>query len=283
MKKILVPTDFSECSKHAVRYALAMAKKFENAELFFVHSIVLGKLIPDQNVTKGVAYGNVIDSIELGLQMFDDFLKEFDLDGIEYHRHLIRGRADWAITEFANTKGMDLVVIGTHGRSGLIEWSVGSVTQKVLRGVQCPIIAVKEFEGDLEIKNIVFVSDFAEESKQVFRDIAKFAEKFNARLHLLNIDTPNYFTEIPMLIKSSMKEFAEEYSGEVEMHRSGSWNIERGVETFLRDEIKADLVALSTHGKQRWRDAFFRSVAEGVVNHVNVPVLVKKIDPEDMA
>lgn len=283
MKKILVPTDFSECSKHAVRYAIELSKRIENSELYFVHSIVLGKLIPDENASKGVAYGNVLDNIEIGLQMLDDFLNEFDLEGVAYHRRLIRGRADWAITEFANSKGMDLVVIGTHGRSGLTEWTVGSVAQKVLRGVECPVLAVKEFEAPLELKNIVFVSDFDEESKHVFRDVAKFAQKFNARLHLLNIDTPNYFTEIPMLIKSSMEEFAKEYPGEIEMHRSGSWNIERGIETFLRDELKADLVALSTHGKQRWRDVFFRSVAEGVVNHVNVPVMVKRIDPDDMS
>jgi len=92
----------------------------------------------------------------------------------------------------------------------------------------------------------------------------------------LNVDTPGYFLEISSIIKSDMKDFAKLSPGNTHIHRISAWNVERGIEKFI-NEVSADLVVIPNHGRKGFKYLFVNSIAEGVVNHLKVPVLTTRV------
>jgi len=255
MKKILIPTDFSDCSKVGVLTAISLAKRL-NSDIYFFHS-----RRPEEEDS----------SIKM-----EELINELDLKGLSVTCIEKEGNAQRNIRNFIEEANIDLVVMGTHGLNGIKEWSIGSFTQKMVRLSPCPVLVVKKPLEDINFKNIVFLSNFDKKASPAFEWTVQFSNNFNSKLHLLNIDTLNYFTEIPFLIKEAMDEFELMYNGPSEKHRIKSWNIEGGLKKFLKEQ-KVDLVVVPTHGKKGLMGLLFDSVAEGLANHLEYPVLTIKM------
>ena len=100
---------------------------------------------------------------------------------------------------------VDLIVMGSHGASGFKEMFIGSNAEKVVRNSEIPVLIIKKEAGDFEVKKFVFASDFADEIKKPFAKVVEFANKFDAELHLVMINTPSSFkpTHIANEIMSS--------------------------------------------------------------------------------
>lgn len=143
IKKILVPTDFSETSKFAMQYAIEFAKSF-NAELEIVHVIfdesqIVAFYLPQ------VTFQNLDQELEESAKkQMDDFLASFpDLQGITYTVKMLKGTAFLEIINEAKEANVDLIIIGTHGRSGIEHVLFGSTAEKVVRKAPCPVFTVK--------------------------------------------------------------------------------------------------------------------------------------------
>lgn len=142
IKRILYPTDFSDPSACALHYAAEMAKKFD-AELVMLHvlldeSQMVSFYLPQLTVK------NLSKDMEDGARAkMDEFIKETTaLDGIEYTCEMVKGIADDEIIKYANANAIDLIVIGTHGRTGLEHVIFGSTAEKVVRTAKCPVLTV---------------------------------------------------------------------------------------------------------------------------------------------
>lgn len=143
IKKILCPTDFSDTSKKALEYAIKFAKVF-NAELEVLHvqldeAQVVAFYLPEatlKNVEKELA--------ESTKQQLEDFCNNFrhDLEKINYNKKIIKGVPHIEIIEEAKAINADMIVIGTHGRSGFEHVLFGSTTEKVIRKAPCPVLTV---------------------------------------------------------------------------------------------------------------------------------------------
>lgn len=144
LRKILLPTDFSETSKEALKYAMSMAKEY-SAEMTVLH------VINEQLLTEGLNLPRVISmqSIEKELckeaeRQMDDFFKETGgAEGIKIKKAVIKGKPFLQIIRYAKENDIDLIVIGTHGRSGLEHIIFGSTAEKVVRKAPCPVLSVK--------------------------------------------------------------------------------------------------------------------------------------------
>ena len=88
---------------------------------------------------------------------------------------------------------IDLIVMGSQGASGLQEMFIGSNTEKVVRRSKIPVLVIKKEVDDFVVDNIIFASDFNKESKSTFHRVVHFAELFNAKVHLLYINTIHNF------------------------------------------------------------------------------------------
>ncbi len=140
LERILVPTDFSDCSKQAIKYACELAKRF-GAELHLLHVV--------QPLTTHVSYGPPIPDAELfhHEQPAREELEALAESGLEHvsrvERSIRTGTSFLEIVRCAKDTDVDLIVIGTHGRTGLAHALIGSVAEKVVRKAPCPVLTVR--------------------------------------------------------------------------------------------------------------------------------------------
>jgi nucleotide-binding universal stress UspA family protein len=145
-KKILVPVDFSTCSGAALDYALRLGKEL-GAELEVVHAFEIPTFVPPHVV---VVMGEVEASLSEhaereARQQLEAFLQSHGV-GKETKRELLLGPPALTVLERLSSNNVDLVVMGTHGRTGLSRWVMGSTAEKILRGAPCPVLTVRTKE-----------------------------------------------------------------------------------------------------------------------------------------
>lgn len=148
LKRILVPTDFSEFSHHALTYAVAFAEKF-GAELHLLHVVQdIGVLVPDL-VTAAPPMMPSVDQMSTAARgALDRLAQEKQLDRLPLHKHVSQGTPFYEIIRLAKEADIDLIVMGTHGRSGLTHVLMGSVSEKVVRKAPCPVLTVRHPEHE---------------------------------------------------------------------------------------------------------------------------------------
>jgi nucleotide-binding universal stress UspA family protein len=144
-KKILVPTDFSEYSDKALQKALDIAKE-EGSEIFLFH------VIHEDFQTCVVDYCFTVDEIEaIKGRMFkgatENMQKELDKlslsKEVKVSTDVRNGIPYEEILKFQEEKGVDLIVISSHGRSAIKTYLMGSVTSRVLKRAKCEVLLVK--------------------------------------------------------------------------------------------------------------------------------------------
>jgi len=139
--KILAPTDFSELSQAGVRYALELAKAVK-AEVTVYHVVSQGELMQYYNELPVRPLLHPVDTYQKAISRFmKTHFADLTAD-VKVHEKVEMGIAEKNIVNLAEEKGMDLIVISTHGRTGLSHMVVGSVTEKVVRLARCPVLSI---------------------------------------------------------------------------------------------------------------------------------------------
>ena len=143
-KRIIVPIDFSDCSKRALEYAAATARA-HSSKLTILHVFEESFVKPYVNAANSEEEANeIIKEIErVNDSKYDEFLKTIGLEGVDYEKLLIKGIPETEIVEIAMEQQANLIVMGTHGRSGIKHLLIGSTAEEVVRTVHCDIIIVK--------------------------------------------------------------------------------------------------------------------------------------------
>lgn len=274
MKRILVPTDFSEHAEHALKAAAIIAKK-NNGEIFLLHLLELPSQMSDA-VTGGGSIPEVMLFIKKANETLQKIQKQPYLDGISVSASVQFEKAFNGVLSFNKKNKIDLIVMGSHGTSGIEEILIGSNTEKVVRLSDVPVLVIKKDVGELKFKNFVFASDFSKEIKKPFKKMVEFAEIFDANLYLVMICTPNSF-KTTINAEKTMKEFVEKYDiKNYSLHIFNDANIENGITNFAKT-IDADLIGMSTHGRTGLSHFFNGSISEDLVNHTTKPIITFKI------
>lgn len=149
IRKILVPVDFSECSVAAVQHALALCDAL-GAEALVLHTYdVPSFLTPNVVVFAGEFEAPLMEHAD---KLAHDQLARFlEVHGFAAHPRLksriVAGPPGPTILDVAESDKPDLLVIGTHGRTGVARMLMGSTAEKVLRSAPCPVLAVKASES----------------------------------------------------------------------------------------------------------------------------------------
>lgn len=275
MKKILVPTDFSEHAEYALKVAAQIAKK-NNGEIVLLHMLEL----PTQNVDfvsgGGGDIPEVMFFIRKARERFEEVKDSPYLEGIPVTEAVQFERAFEGIIKASKVHNIDLVVMGSHGTSGVQGFFVGSNTEKVVRTSDVPVLVVKRELDIKEISKFVFASDFKEEVKKPFEKAIAFARAFGAKMDLLLINTPGHFLsteESEKRITNFLKAFdMPEYS----MHVYNDYSVEKGVLNFAK-RTDADLIGVGTHGRTGISHYLNGSIGEDIVNSAVRPVITFKI------
>lgn len=139
LKKILVPMDFSDCSKKALQYAIPLARQF-GAELELVHVVEPYPSIPEMGPVEVETLQDARTTLEATRRTIGE--------GVRAHASLRSGAPYVEIVEAASELGTDLIIISTHGHKGLTRMLLGSTTEKVVRHAPCPVLIVRESERE---------------------------------------------------------------------------------------------------------------------------------------
>jgi nucleotide-binding universal stress UspA family protein len=192
--------------------------------------------------------------------------------GVKVKTELRIGNAFHGIHNIIVNHHVDLVVMGTSGKSKFEEVLVGSNTEKVVRYSKCSVLTVHEKPNDINFKNIVYATSLSDREKLFARVVMKAQEMYGSTIHLVRINTPSIF-QPDHVVKKAMGVFASNLRlKNYTINTFGDYNEEQGIINFAAS-VKADMIAMATHGRTGIGHILAGSIAEDVVNHASKPVL----------
>jgi nucleotide-binding universal stress UspA family protein len=276
MKSILVPVDFSEQAKYAAKAASDIAK-ISNAKIYLLHMLELPTGVIDPS-----SYGSSSNTptallfLKRAHEKFEEFKKLPFLKGLDVEDSVQFHKAFDGIIEESEKQKVDLIVMGSKGTSGLEEMLVGSNTEKVVRNSKIPVLVIKNEIDNFKIENIVFASNFEKKNKVSFQKILDFASLFNARIHLLKINTINNF-ETTKESSDAIRNFINNYDlGDYTLNIYNDISVESGIINFA-SVIDADVILINTSGRKGLSYLFTGSIGKDISNHAELPVITFKV------
>ena len=303
IETVLVPTDFSDESLKAVAYARALLNYFPGiVHLVYVHDIDFAYAVPALLTSSPLISGA---EVEQRLRKdLNKLAKQFELPGSTAERHVRTGRAYRQICEVASKVRAELIVIATHGRTGLRRLMLGSTAERVVQHAPCPVLVVRERERDfldrgkgksaaqttLHIAGILVPIDFSDSSREGLLYAISFARRFGANLILLHAiqvqpfipaqgHTVHERMPAPGVIERAARLRARKFIKQIDFAGvTYEMEIQSGqpAQEICRfaEAANVELIITSTHGQTGLAHALIGSTAEHVVRYAHCPVLV---------
>ena len=272
MKNILVPTDFSENCTKAAHLGIKMAKLY-NAEIHFLHLMTTPVDWIKLDKLKEERYPATVKQIGIAKSKLRELEKIAQQQSLECRRFLKFDSGQKGVLEHSGHFHHDFIITGSSGTKGIVREITGSNVEKIVRKANTAVIVIKDEEVVFPFKNIVFVSDFKEDITNAFKQVISIANKCEARIHLLRINTETDFNSIELglnPIEQLLLKFPELKNYSMAVYNEPS--VETGINTFVKQQ-PVDLIAMVTHGKRGFLSLFSKSIAEGVTNHSTLPVM----------
>ncbi len=295
IKKILFPTDFSECAEHAFAHAAELAAHFD-AEVHVFHTRIrpfsyypalkhlldeAEELEEQENLPHDVSAEKTLKA-PLGDQVIVISAEKSGLSAYE------------EILDYAEEHDIDLIVMGTHGRRGPRRFLIGSTAERVVRMSSCPVLTLRDDAPSMSAENmrhLLVPVDFSEHSMEAVRYAAELATVWNARITLLHVIEeailPTVYGVEPVAV-FPVDHLLEESRKELDKLRAARFDEDAPVDTKVivghaatsisdyADEVEADLIVISTHGLTGVKRFLMGSVAEHVVRSSHCAVLTVK-------
>ncbi|MBR9853510.1 MAG: universal stress protein [Algicola sp.] len=273
MKSIIVPVDFSNQSKQALKVAASLAKQHE-AELLVLHMLELSPAIMGESGY--ISQEQVVHLIKLGEKRFADFLEQPFLKDIKVIPVIKHYKVFSEVNEVAEKHNADLIVMGSHGADGLQEIFIGSNTERVVRTADVPVLVIKGNIAEFKPKSFVFASDFEEESVPALKKAKAMADLFGAELQPVYINTPGDEFLSNKDANDKISKFLHLANLGLEVEIYNDYTVEKGVLNYS-DSVSADLIGIPTHGRRGLAHFFMGSIGEDIANHSETPVITFKI------
>ncbi len=275
IKTILVPFDFSKHSENAFKVAAQIAKK-QDAQIVAVHMMGLhsANLIKENNSMDGLFF------IKLTEKRFEEFLDQEYIEGLNVKttvkNYTVFSELDAVAKEFS----ADLIVMGSHGSSGLQEVFVGSNTEKVVRTATVPVLVIKN-GSDFTAKTAVFACDYKLDSVVVFQNAIHLFDLLGLTTKLVYINLPNEHYKSTREIEKQIVDFLIHQDVGYQILPEAvtiyaDYTVEDGVFNYAQ-KIKADIIGIPTHGRQGLAHFFSGSISEDIANHSKLPVVTFRI------
>mgnify|MGYP000040812528 CR=1 FL=1 len=275
MKTIIVPVDFSTYSENALKVAANIAKT-QHAEIVTVHMMGMSDAVisKEDNSMEGMFH------LKLTQKRFEEFLDKDYLEGITIHQTVKNYTIFSELDDVAKEHNGDLIIMGSHGSSGLSEMFVGSNTEKVVRTATVPVLVIKE-ETNFNAKKAVFACDYKLESIAVFKKATNLFKALGMEVNLVFINLPGESYLSTSAIDQRIVDFLIHLDGQGKILPEditiySDYTVEKGIFNYAQ-KIKADVIGIPTHGRRGLAHFFSGSISEDIVNHSKLPVLTVKI------
>jgi len=274
MKKILIPTDFSDEACQAVDFGIEMALNNKlMIKLVHVYEYPMSTAYtsldvggPDPMESEFVI--KMINQSKINLEETTQMIRD---RGVQVEQELKIGNPFVNLSNEMDEAGYELVVMGSKGSSGIQEMLIGSNTEKVVRHSKCPVVTIKQPTHIEDINSIVFASNFKGEDPNMILHLKQLQAFFKAKLHFLRVNTLNDF-EPDRYSKKRIHKWLENQMFDNYDLRIYNDKVEEDGIIHYAEEIDADMLAIGTHGRTGLSHIFRGSLAEDVVNHAKRPI-----------
>ena len=291
INQILVPTDFSDNAQHAVDYAVDLAKRC-SAKLHLLHTpVVPTYLLMDLSYSPGPeAVTRILNDSQEAL---DAQAKTIADAGVELFTAIREGTVHEVIRDYAKEHDVDLVVVGTHGRTGVSKLMYGSVTERVIKTVHTPILVVPPGGHEKPPTTIVIAYDFSGPAKRAAEVARAIHGVFGGSLHLVHsyLDVWGEYTDRGAVVGEAAEKRREALRlGLQEMLEADSKEIfstdPQNAQTHLvtgdpaggilqiAEDVDATLICAGTTGKSGIERLLIGSVARRLLHESQVPLLL---------
>ncbi len=292
LKSIICTTDFSDVSNAAIPFGIALAKEFE-AKLFLCHVIDLssvamygeGFVAPLEQETKIADYAH------------EDLRKLIGDHPVDWEPLIPVGHTAGEIARLAEEKNADMVVSATQGRSGLKRFVLGSVTERLMRTLPCPLLVIRGPERDyvasmdkeIGFQRILVGCDFSPDSELTFQYGVSLAQEFQSEVHLAHVIEPTAYKDLlraPMEqtegFEQDLRKKLNEKLAEMIPEEVHNWCTSKTIllagqphEELIKYAVvnDVDLIVLGVRGHGLVETLFVGSTTDRVVRKAPCPVL----------
>ena len=270
-KLIIYPTDFSDCAKNAMAYAIAMGKALK-CKIKIVHAIEISPLIVEENPDI------LLHSIQLLEEQAEKELtklkEEIESFSLECEYDILQGQTLFLKDYMENLNPL-MVVLGTIGKNGLENKLFGSFAAQTIRNPKSIVFVIPQKAKFNNLSEIVFATDFHIKDKTCLELIKKIRKYYDANLRVIHVN--DNFPDL----KEEQEQFSqleEEITKVISSHNLSfeflyGDDVEDNLLKFL-ERWKPDMLALITRKRNFIERVFDKSLSKKMVNHTNVPVLV---------
>ncbi len=275
MLKILIPTDFSENSLNAIRYATELFK-YGPAEIFLLYAYSDEVYEEKLKFVDGV-FEDLQAQAQKKAEESLNALLERVLEFSPNPKHTIHTRAEFgllvdSVNDWVEKENIDVVVMGTKGKTADKKITFGSNTLQVIKYVKCPVLAIPSVYGDVHPKHILFSTDFLLPYKRrELKLLASLAKSFASKIDFL------YVSKFPKLSlrQQDNKAFLEATFSENQIdfiQKHGS-DVTKSINTYIIENPIDMLVMVNTRHSYL-ENILYQSTIEKIGLHIDIPFLV---------
>ncbi len=276
MKQILIPTDFSENSWNAIQYALAFFKNTP-CNFYFLHVT----LITNYGASEFPIFpsAEVIDKTLLkeGKITLKSLVKKIKKEYLNpnHHFHLINTYNYFidAVKEQIKDKGIDMIVMGTKGASGLSEIVIGSNTGDLITQIQCPVLVIPEKAVFSIPEEIAFPTDYnIFYPTMILNSLVEMSKMYNSAIRILHIAKKDEkLTDFQLENRTFLDDFfiGKKHS----FHRITNKKIEDGIQCFVESR-NINMIVMVAKNVNLFQRILFRPTVEEISYHIEIPFLV---------
>lgn len=285
LQNILFATDFSEVAEAALPFVKAMSLRY-GGMVHVAHVLPEADLVrpsPIDPVTIGAIYEDAHSDTQEKMQQLSLRLESFP-----HHTHIRHGKVTQVLCDIIREHKIDLLVAGTHGRTGVGKLLMGSVAEEIFRTATCPVFTVgpnvprltKVQPGRVGFPQILYATDFTSQSLAAASYAFSLAQEFRSRLILLHVigEYGEHLHERPRPIDAALRKLEELQPDETDLRWAPTTMVEFGspADRILQTatELEVDLIVLGVRRKHIDASTHLPwATAHKVVAQANCPVL----------
>lgn len=266
INKILFPTDFSDVSENAFRYALKMAEDIDaKLEVINVYRVPTSS-------SEYVAAGMYQEMLEVSKQTSEKklmYLTQEYAKGKDIKSTSIYGLFNVEeVVEYADEHDFDLIILGTKGERNSVEKFIGSVTTGIMMNADCPVLAIPANAEYRDIRSVAFATEMINDSETVMK-ANEFAQILGAEFHIVHAERKAMTTELA----GGEAEFTEYPFGFTDFTMVEGRTIESALDAYI-DEKEVDILVMYIPKRKLWERIFHTSFTKKMTFHTKTPLLV---------
>jgi nucleotide-binding universal stress UspA family protein len=275
MKSILFPTDFTELSLNAFKYAMEYAQK-SNAKLIVFHTYDSTQELsePMQSVYSKIDIQNFRNKKDK-FPLFEQLIQESEVGNLTVKYIVKEGSFVKSLKDYVAKKEdkIELIIMGTQNTTNtLSDIFIGSATNKVLEEINKPVIAVPDsakFDGKLD--NIAFLVDYRQDEIEPLKVVMEKSEEFGSNLYVIHFDLAHVESMTPRM--ENFKNSIESSSLEnVHFISIDTINLKKSLYDFCHQN-KIDMVCLINHKRNFYQRLFSLSLTKDLLGDIEIPVM----------